>query len=176
MKKTNKTLLVAVLLFVLSLLLDRKIAIFLRMIKNPVFDLFFGWITDFTTLFIFFILATTLFLISNKNRRYAIPLWASFLSSVAISFILKLVVARARPVEFFYIINALDYSFPSMHAMIVFSALPILNKKFQKLKWVWLAFAFLVAFSRLYFGFHFLSDVVFGAFFGYFIGIFLVDK
>ena len=57
-----------------------------------------------------------------------------------------------------------------MHAMVAFAAIPILDKEFSKLKWFWIIFAFLVAFSRIYFEAHFLSDVVFGAFFGYFIG------
>jgi undecaprenyl-diphosphatase len=34
----------------------------------------------------------------------------------------------------------------------------------------WLGFAILVAFSRVYFGVHYLSDVIAGAFIGYLIG------
>jgi len=53
----------------------------------------------------------------------------------------------------------------------VFSALPILNKKFNKLKYIWLVFACLVAFSRVYFGVHYMSDVLTGALVGYLIGL-----
>lgn len=62
-----------------------------------------------------------------------------------------------------------------MHAMVVFSLLPLLTKHLPKQNYFWLMFAFLVAFSRVYFGFHFLSDVVFGAVAGYFIGVWLLE-
>ena len=61
-----------------------------------------------------------------------------------------------------------------MHAMVAFAAVPILNREFPKLNWFWIVFALLVSFSRLYTNVHFLSDVVFGAFSGYFIGIFVI--
>ena len=54
--------------------------------------------------------------------------------------------------------------------MFVFSALPVLSKEFKKLKYAWLVFACLVAFSRVYFGLHYLSDVLGGAIIGYLIG------
>ena len=71
-------------------------------------------------------------------------------------------------------LSALNFSFPSMHAMVAFAALPILNKEFPDIKWFWILFASLVAFSRIYLNFHFLSDVIFGAFLGYFTGIFII--
>ena len=59
--------------------------------------------------------------------------------------------------------------------MLVFCAIPILDKEFPKLKYFWIAFAVLVAFSRIYFGLHFLSDVIAGGLIGYLIGIFIVN-
>jgi len=59
-----------------------------------------------------------------------------------------------------------------MHAAAAFSALPVLDLEFPKLKWFWLGFALLIALSRIYMGVHYFSDVVAGAFFGYLIGRF----
>lgn len=92
-----------------------------------------------------------------------------------LSLILKYVVARSRPSVFsFPFIDALSYSFPSMHAMVAFAALPILNKEFPKIKLVWILFAVMVAINRIYFDYHFFSDVVFGAFAGYLIGVIVI--
>jgi len=105
-------------------------------------------------------------------------LFVTFLISLILNFVIKLIVHRQRPLEAFTypLINLINYSFPSMHAMTLFALLPLLVKYLPKQKSFWVSFAFLVAFSRVYFGFHFLSDVVFGAITGYFIGKFLLDK
>lgn len=178
MKKINNTiiLITAILLFIISLILDKNIGNFVSLIKNPFFDLIFNWFASFISVFVILIIATTLFLFEEKKREWVFPLWLSFILSIVVSFILKLIIARPRPsIELFYpLINTLSYSFPSMHAMIAFAAVPVLDKEFRKLKWFWILFAFLVAFSRVYLDFHFLSDVVFGAFAGYFIGVLIV--
>ena len=169
-------LLIGLILSFLSLILDKNIKYILDPIKNSAFDLIFGWFASFINVFVILILVTTLFLFEEKKREWVFPLWLSFIFSIVISFVLKLIIARPRPsIEMFYpLINTLDFSFPSMHAMVAFSAIPILNKEFAELKWFWVLFALLVAFSRVYLDFHFLSDVVFGAFMGYFIGVFIV--
>mgnify|MGYP001569809237 CR=1 FL=1 len=169
-------LLIGLILSFLSLILDKNIKYILDPIKNSAFDLIFGWFASFINVFVILILVTTLFLFEEKKREWVFPLWLSFIFSIVISFVLKLIIARPRPsIEIFYpLINTLDFSFPSMHAMVAFSAIPILNKEFAELKWFWILFALLVAFSRVYLDVHFLSDVVFGAFTGYFIGVFVV--
>ena len=70
--------------------------------------------------------------------------------------------------------NAWNSSFPSFQAVLAFSAIPILSREFKKFKFVWLAFACLIAFSRVYFGLHYASDVLFGAVIGYIIGYLVV--
>jgi len=176
MKKKNITILITgLILFIVSLILDKNTSSLISSIKNPVFDLIFNWFTSFVNVFVILILVTTLFLFEEKKREWIPPLWLSLLISVIVSFVLKLMIARSRPVDLFYpLIPILNFSFPSMHAMVAFAAVPILDKEFFKLKWFWIIFASLVAFSRIYFGFHFLSDGVFGIFTGYFIGILVV--
>lgn len=176
MKKIKNILLISgIIAFIASLILDKNVESLTPLIKNPVFDVFFGWITDTTNLSAILIIITTLFLLEKKNREWVFPLWASLMVSIAIAFAIKLVIARPRPMELQNaLLSALNFSFPSMHAMVAFAALPILNKEFAGIKWFWILFASLVAFSRVYLNLHFLSDVVFGAFLGYFIGVFIV--
>ncbi len=71
--------------------------------------------------------------------------------------------------------NVWNYSFPSFQSMLVFCAIPILIMEFKRLKYVWIIFSVLVAFSRVYFGVHFLSDVIAGAILGYSIGLFVIN-
>jgi len=60
--------------------------------------------------------------------------------------------------------------------MLAFCAIPILGEQFPRLKKFWIAFAVLVAFSRVYFGLHFVSDVITGGLIGYLIGIIIVRE
>ena len=60
--------------------------------------------------------------------------------------------------------------------MLVFCAVPLLSKEFPKFRYVWIFLACLVGFSRIYFGFHFLSDVIAGAVIGYLLGAFVIRK
>src|SRR3989338_3930481 len=57
-------------------------------------------------------------------------------------------------------------------AMVVMPSIIFYRNKKKSVYLLWLTF--LVSFSRVYFGFHFLSDVVFGMFAGYFIGSLLL--
>lgn len=128
---------------------------------------------------------TSLFLWHEHKRRWVLPLWLSLAFSITVSFIIKLIIAKARPYQasqlglqtlpvFASSIAAWNSSFPSLHAAVAFSALPVLDKEFPYFKFVWLGFACLVAFSRVYFALHYLSDVLVGAALGYIIGFIFV--
>jgi len=86
---------------------------------------------------------------------------------------LKAIIQRPRPFEVMSINNTVTTnmsSFPSGHAMIFFSIIPIMSKNFPKIKTVLWIVAILVGMSRIYLGVHYFSDVVAGAIFGYAIG------
>ena len=177
MRKINDSLILTfgVLLFVLSYKLDPQVNLFFKNVKFPIFDAVFGIITNFGVVILIFLIVPSI-VFYKKNRKLIYLLWLAFIVSFILAFVIKLIVLRQRPIEVFTypFTHIISYSFPSMHAMIVFSLLPLLIKFLPKYRYFWIAFAFLVGLSRIYFGFHFLSDVVFGALFGYFIGNYLL--
>ncbi|MEK6949035.1 MAG: phosphatase PAP2 family protein [Nanoarchaeota archaeon] len=176
-KLSKKAIFIAVIsIIILSLFLDKAAFAFVSFIKNPLFDAAFLLITNPLSIFIVLAFSSYVIFFDRKKRKWLYFLLASLTLSVLLSFILKLIIARPRPSEemFYLFFNLADYSFPSMHALAAFAMLPLLNKILPRLKLLWISFASLFALSRVYLGIHFFSDIIAGAFFGYFIGIFMV--
>ncbi len=115
-------------------------------------------------------------LLNKKKREWVFPLGLGIIFSYIITYILKFVIARPRPLEISmnFLYHLPDYSFPSAHAAVAFAALSILNKTYPKLKLLWILSASFVAFSRIYIGVHYLSDVVAGSLIGYLTGLFII--
>ncbi|MBI4452141.1 phosphatase PAP2 family protein [Candidatus Woesearchaeota archaeon] len=165
--------LIFIALFLLSFFLDKKIKNFLGLARNPILDFAFGILTNFGIVVAIMLIIPLLMLKDNK-KIYTLLL--AFFLAVFISVVLKWMFVRQRPAEFIHpFIKILSYSFPSMHSVVVFSLLPVLASFLPKQKNFWALFAFIVPFTRLYFGLHYLSDVVFGAVLGYSVGYFLLD-
>ena len=175
MKTKNNilTYLIPIAALVFSFLLDEKISNLFKNAKVPLLDFVFGIITNFGIALIIMLVMPLLMLKDNK-KIYTLLL--AFFSAVFISLVIKWMFLRQRPTDFAYpFIEILSYSFPSMHAVVAFSLLPMLIYFLPKQKNLWIPFAFLVIFTRVYFGFHYLSDVVFGSLLGYSLGYLLLD-
>ena len=117
-----------------------------------------------------------------KDRKKTLYMWAAMASAWLLDAALKIGVHRIRPFDAGIIApdflvkasyKAWDFSFPSSHAALSFAAIPFLPKK-----WVipWVVLAALISFSRVYFGLHYLSDVIAGAAIGLMIGFFVKKK
>jgi membrane-associated phospholipid phosphatase len=174
------------LVVLLSLYFDSEIVKGFSFIRNNFFNEFFMEMTFISSGIIIFFFLTSLFLWQERKRKWILPLWFSLGLSVLVSFLLKVVVQRLRPFQT-GIISVLpvleksshliwNFSFPSFQTMLGFCAVPILSKEFPKFKYIWIIFAGLIAFSRIYFGLHFLSDVIVGGLIGYSIGWLIVKK
>ena len=177
MKKINDLmiLIAGILLFLISYNYDQQINLFFKNLQFSFLNFALSIIANFGVVIIVLIIVPSIVLY-KKNKKLIYLLLLTFFVSFLLAFIIKLIILRQRPIGAFTypFINIINYSFPSMHAMVAFSLLPVLIKYLNKQKYFWIAFAFLVTFSRIYLGFHFMSDVVFGALFGYFVGDYLL--
>jgi undecaprenyl-diphosphatase len=183
----KKGLIFLILLVILNLFLffiDVFLVKLFESFRNLIFDYFFISIAFATNIIVVFLFLTVVFLKKEERRRWVIVLWSTAALSGIVSFIIKIIVRRPRPfqeghVEILRIILRFiennfmvwNFSFPSFQSVLVFSALPLICKEFNKYCWVWFVFAFLTAISRVYFGAHYLSDVLAGGLIGYGLGI-----
>lgn len=141
-------------------------------------DVFFWLITKLGEETMFFFVLTVAYLCYSK--KFAIKISFYYLSSVAFNNLLKLIVKRPRPyVESTTISNRLNadgYSFPSGHTQGYFAVATtsfIEVNKYNKSRSIKIStlvilslLGILVMLSRMYWGQHFLSDVVVGMMFG----------
>ncbi|MFH1182204.1 MAG: phosphatase PAP2 family protein [Candidatus Woesearchaeota archaeon] len=166
----KKIFLLVGLFAIASFFLDNAVFSLTQSMQNIYFAEFMSWLSNLWSIFFVLLVMTSLFMLEEKKARWLKVVWLSFLSSFILSVVFKEAFARSRPLEFAFGAGLLVYSFPSAHAAVAFSLIPVLDKEFKKLKPFWITFAVFVAVSRIYLGAHFLSDVVLGGILGYAVG------
>ena len=143
-------------------------------LRHGFLDSVLGFFANFLVICMLFLIFPAIALLLRNKIREAFLLSMAFLLSCAIAIALKFVFLRPRPqISDAFFAQSVYYSFPSLHTMVVFALLPLLILSFPKLKGYLISFSVLVGFSRLYFGVHYPSDVLFGALFGLAIGWYL---
>lgn len=183
-KRGIALVIITVIAILASFYFDSQISKFVSLLRTEMLNEIFLGLTFISSEIIIFFFLTSLFLWSENKRRWIFPLWLTLFFSVVVSFLLKISIQRQRPFEL-DLVSALpvliessfltwNFSFPSFQSLLVFSAIPILTKEFPKFRYVWIIFAVLVAISRVYFGLHFMSDVLAGGIIGYIIGLIIV--
>ncbi len=126
-----------------------------------------------------------IFLIIRSSRRF----WWSRLLMIATGIlitdalghrVIKPYFERPRPINELallgkvrYVGEAGGYSFPSNHAMNMFLCATLLTLFYRQKFWLFYLIACIVAYSRVYLGVHYLSDIVAGAALGTIVGLLL---
>ncbi|MDD5177876.1 MAG: phosphatase PAP2 family protein [Candidatus Nanoarchaeia archaeon] len=165
-----------IILIAITFYFDPQISILTYKTHNEILTTMFKYIgLVFTSAGI--LLLGTLFLL---KKRTLIPyFWIGYLITGLFHVLCKFVLNRARPFvslslskipEISYSFDAWNSAFPSWHTAAMFFVVPFTFKLKSKLKYVWIFLALLMSFSRMYFGFHYLSDVLAGILVGLFFG------
>ena len=111
-------------------------------------------------------------LIRKKGKRLTLILLFAgslILTLFSVHYLFKPLVKRERPPPVAPLVCPTNYSLPSGHAAVAFASATIIAFGDKKRKYWYYTTALLIAYSRIYLGCHFFFDVVFGAFYGYFI-------
>ncbi|MDE6362934.1 MAG: phosphatase PAP2 family protein [Lachnospiraceae bacterium] len=162
---------------------DGQILLFIQEhIRNAVCDVFFVGITHLGDAGIFWIVLTIGLLCFQRTRRAGIFSVCALLGSLIVNnILLKNVIGRVRPYEVVtglqcIVAPAVDASFPSGHTGTSFaSAVSIYDQLPKKYAVLLMILAALIAFSRLYVGIHYPTDVLGGLVTGIGIGL-LVNR
>lgn len=121
------------------------------------------------SIIVIFTLLLTAFLWHLNQKRFLSGLWASVGGAALFSYVMKITIERPRPLAGVY--EETSFSFPSAHAALSVAFYGyLLYWLWRRSNWSrrvnltfsWLVLTFLIGFSRLFLGVHYLSDVLGG--------------
>ena len=145
-----------------------------RGLANPVFDFLMPWITEEDHWKIPILAIWLLLVVFGKKRGRIAAVCvavALLLSDQTVNFVLKPWIHRIRPCFSLENVRLLidqppSPSFPSSHAANMATAAFVFSSVYRRWTALFVTIAFIVAFSRIYVGVHYPSDVAGGALIG----------
>lgn len=142
-------------------------------LANPVLDVTMLAVSIAGLTYIWFAWAIPLWMAGRK--REALDLLLLIVLADVFTFLIKYAVGRPRPTDVRTVSTPLDdfssdFSFPSGHATRAFAASLFLSLKLRRYTIPLFLYSTLIAFSRIYVGAHFPTDVLAGALLGLTLG------
>lgn len=149
--------------------IDTRVVNLLLIFRDETLTAFFTWVTVLGRgrVVLFFIIVATMLLWLWRKRYFIIPLYVTLLGSEIFTYLGKIIFQRARPESAIYFEPT--YSFPSGHAttavafygFVTYLLMGLVKRRRKKINIFFAGFVliFLIDFSRLYLGVHYLSDV-----------------
>lgn len=155
------------------------------LLQNVFFDFLMPFLTDLNknkpALLVILVALVVWFFKGGRNARLAILMLIPtiLLSDQLNSSVIKFIIERPRPCHVLSDVHLLvscgsGFSFPSSHAVNNFAGALVLSYFVPRSAGGWFTFAGIVAFSRVYVGVHYPSDVVGGAIVGMACGGFII--
>jgi undecaprenyl-diphosphatase len=146
-------------------------------LQTKFLDFFMPFITDFANFRLLLILSGSLFLVLGGRQEREMVVWAVLLLGVSdfvSSHVVKELFYRPRPCLTFSSVRLLasctsSFSFPSSHAVNITAQMVFFSSFYPRLRIPLYGVAFLVAYSRVYVGVHYPTDVVGGILIGFFL-------
>ena len=142
--------------------------------SSPVLDQVIPWVTHLgshVAVIVFLILC----LIFMKKRKAVLYLFYLYGIQSGVVYALKFLIQRKRPFVFLETLSklsqgpgeVLDPSFPSAHTLYAFMMATLLATWFPRYRIIFYIAAGFIAWTRIYLGVHFPTDVIAGALLGY---------
>ncbi len=154
-----------------TLVLDTNIYNFISSFKTKNLTSFFKFITEFADIKIICILLILFFIFIKNKIMILIPTIIGINVEI-LNLVLKFIFKRERPTVFIHLVNVVNYSYPSAHAMIsmaIYGSFIYLvwnyfnNKKIKIIITIILGgLIFLIGLSRIYLGVHYFTDIISG--------------
>ena len=166
--------------------IDKAVFLFFNdSVANPVFDVIMPFITEEHNHMVVYLIAwIALMVFGGKKGRIAgvLVLIVVGMSDYMSSSIIKPLVARQRPCDpdvlvegaRFLLGNKTSFSFPSSHAANNTAWAAFFSVKVPRMKWIFIAVAVTMAYSRVYVGVHYPSDLIAGAVLGILCAVFVL--
>lgn len=154
---------IAILLLIISFIFDSQVIFLINSLKTPCLNSFFSWLIFLEKDIIFYpliIIVTLLLLFLTKRKIKILPYILSLIVVIIVTFVLKTIIARPRP-NF-----SSNDSFPSGHTSFLFTSLPYFSG-IRILQIIWIIISCLLVLARIWFNFHYLSDIIAGIIVGY---------
>ncbi len=149
-----------------------------RTFTNPFLDWFMPFVTEKSNFILVAVAIAALIAIKGKRKdRWGLVLLVvTVLTSDFVSDMLKHALTRVRPCAAIDGVRLLvgcgrSYSLPSGHATNIFAAMVFLTARYKRYSPVFMTVALAVAYSRVYVGVHYPSDVIAGAALGTIVAI-----